>query len=77
MIGYKHTEEALLKMITRYKDKKNQPFFGKTHTEEIKKLISKPGAANPMFGKKHSEKSKLLMSIKKKIKTLLGWGFMI
>lgn len=65
MLGYKHTEQALLKMIARYKDKKNHPFFGKTHTKETKNLISKPGAANPMFGKKHSEKSKLLMSIKK------------
>jgi len=38
------------------KTKKNHPMYGKTHTEEAKKLISKPGAANPMFGKKHSEK---------------------
>lgn len=34
----------------------------KTHTEEVKKLISKPGEANPMFGRKHSEYTKLLMS---------------
>jgi len=50
MLGYKHTEQALLKMIARHKDKKNHPFFGKTHTQETKELIRKPGAANPMFG---------------------------
>jgi len=32
-----HTEEGLLKMIERYKNKENHPFFGKTHTEEVKK----------------------------------------
>jgi len=62
MLGYKHTEEALLKMIERYKNKENHPFFGKTHTEEAKKLISKPGKENPMFGRKHSEATKLLIS---------------
>ena len=73
MLGYRHTEEALLKMVAHYKNKKNHPMYGKTHTKEAKKLISKPGAANPMFGKKHSEKSKLLMSIKKN-KSPLGVG---
>jgi len=62
MLGYKHTVEALLKMIERYKNKENHPFFGKTHTEEAKKLISKPGKENPMFGRKHSEATKLLIS---------------
>ena len=27
MLGYKHTEEALLKMVERYKNKENHPFF--------------------------------------------------
>jgi hypothetical protein len=36
------------------KTKKIILFFGKTHTEEAKKLISKPGKENPMFGRKHS-----------------------
>ena len=49
-------------MIERYKNKENHPFFGKTHTEEAKKLISKPGKENPMFGRKHSEATKLLIS---------------
>jgi group I intron endonuclease len=64
-LGYKHTEEAKLKMIEYYKDKKNHPMFGKTHTEEALRLISKPGELNPMFGKKHSESSKAIMSEKK------------
>ena len=41
-LGYKHTEEARLKMIEYYKDKKNHPMFGKTHTKESLTLISKP-----------------------------------
>lgn len=57
MLGYKHTEEAFSKMIERYKNKENHPFFGKTHSEEAKQLISKPGKENPMFGIKHSEAS--------------------
>lgn len=54
-------------MIERYKDKTNHPMFGKSHSEEVLKLISKPGELNPMFGKKHSDKTKELMAIKKKI----------
>jgi group I intron endonuclease len=58
-LGYKHTEEARLKMVDYYKDKNNHPSpylsffrdrgFGKTHTEEALGLISKPGELNPMF----------------------------
>lgn len=62
MLGYKHTEEALLKMIERFKIKKNHPMFGKTHTDETKNLISKPGEKNPMFGKNHTEATKALIS---------------
>lgn len=55
MLGYKHTEEARIKMIEFFKDKKNHPMFGKKHTKEVLALISKPaGELNPMFGK-HSE----------------------
>ena len=46
-LGYKHTEEARLKMVDYYKDKNNHPMFGKTHTEEALGLISKPGELNP------------------------------
>lgn len=35
----------------------NGPMFGKTHTQEAKIKISKPGSSNPMFGKKHKEES--------------------
>jgi hypothetical protein len=53
-------------MIEHYKDKKNHPMFGKTHTKESLALISKPGKLNPMFGKKHSETTKAAISEKKK-----------
>ena len=36
--------------------------FGKTHSIEIKKLISKPGELNPMYGKKQLESTKVLIS---------------
>ena len=72
-LGYKHTEEARLKMVNHYKDKNNHPMFGKTHSEEALALISKPGELNPMFGKKHSEATKASMS-KKKNKYPLGVG---
>lgn len=52
-------------MIEYYKNKKNHPMFGKTHTNESLALISKPGKLNPMFGKKHSEITKASMSEKK------------
>lgn len=73
-LGYKHTEEARLKMVEHYKDKSNHPMFGKTHTKEALTLISKPGDLNSMFvlssglgaAKKPSEAIKSVMSDKKK-----------
>ena len=62
MLGYKHTEEARMKMIEFFKDKNNHPMFGKKHTKEALALISKPGKLNPMFGNKHSEETKALIS---------------
>ena len=64
--GYKHTNEAKEKMVKRFENKLNHPFFGKHHNEKSKSLISKPGALNPMFGKTHSEDTKDLMRSKKK-----------
>ena len=61
-LGYKHTEQARLKMIEYYKDKNNHPMFGKTHTKEALVLISKPGGLNLMFGRKHSEAAKIVRS---------------
>jgi len=62
MLGYKHTEEARLKMVEFYKNKENHPMYGKTHTKKALALISKPGNLNPMYGKKHSEESKSKIS---------------
>lgn len=45
--GYKHTEQAKLKMSNWYQDKRNHPMYGKTHKEETLQLISKPGELNP------------------------------
>jgi group I intron endonuclease len=73
MLGYKHTDEAIQKMIERFKDKNNHPMYGKNHSEEVLKLISKPGALNPMFNKKHSDETKKLMATKKN-KYLNGVG---
>jgi group I intron endonuclease len=64
--GYKHTEEAKIKMARRYKDKTNHPFYGKHHDEKAKLLISKPGKLNPMYGKTHTEQTKHLMRTKKR-----------
>lgn len=37
--GYKHTEEAKLKMKDWYADKQNHPMLGKTHKKETLHLI--------------------------------------
>nr|NP_074961.1 orf261 [Podospora anserina] len=60
--GYKHTDEAKLKMLNRFKDKSNHPMYGKKHTEQTLKLISKLGELNPMYGKLHSEETKKKIS---------------
>ena len=64
MLGYKHTDEAKLKMLRRYEDKNSRrenkfsldgfafashPMLGKTHTLEALSLISKPGALNGSY----------------------------
>ena len=78
--GYKHTDEAKEKMVKRFENKLNHPFFfiffliqeaSKHHNEKSKSLISKPGALNPMFGKTHSEDTKDLMRSKKKKNILM------
>lgn len=73
MLGYKHTYIAIQKMIERFKDKTNQPMYGKNHTNRVLKLISKPGKLNSMYGKKHTEDTKDLIRIKKN-KYLNGVG---
>ena len=64
MLGYKHTDESKQKMVERFKDITNHPMYGKKHSEEILKLISKPGELNPMQGKKHSDETKKAISLK-------------
>jgi len=50
---------------------KNNPFYGKHHSDEIKELIRERmtgkycGENNPFYGKNHSEKTKQLMKEKK------------
>lgn len=56
--GYKHTNEAKLKMLKISESKFNHPMYGKTHKEETLKLISKSGSLYAMFGKQHSEETK-------------------
>lgn len=64
MLGYKHTEEAIEKMIKRFENKENHPMYGKTHTKEALTLISKPGVLNPMYGKTHKESTIKIISEK-------------
>ena len=51
----------------------NNPFFGKTHTPEVKKLISIKNKEynllnkNSFYGKKHTEETKKILSIQKSI----------
>lgn len=74
LLGYKHTDEAKLKMLKRFEDKSNHPMYGKSHTIDARKLISKPGELNPMFGKKHSEASKEAISSKLSKQPIPLWG---
>ena len=69
--GYKHTDEAKLKMLKRFENKSNHPMYvakHQTHKEmrsiQNLKLISKPGELNPMFVAKHQQHSE---ETKKKI----------
>lgn len=73
LLGYKHTNEAKLKMKKFYENKNNHPMFGKNHSEEALVLISKPGKLNPMYGKKHNDFTKVIMALKKN-KHPLGIG---
>jgi group I intron endonuclease len=57
MLGYKHTADAITKMKLRFIDKANHPMYGKTHSLDTLKTISKPGSLNPMFNKKHKPES--------------------
>lgn len=71
--GYKDTEPSISKMKDRYEDITKHPMYGKRHSADSRKLISRPGNLNPMYDKTHSEESKKLMSTKKN-KYPLGVG---
>jgi 5-methylcytosine-specific restriction endonuclease McrA len=63
--GMHHTAESKLKMSLALKGK--QPWLGKKHSEETKKLMSEirigiPTGRQPMLGKHHSDESKSRMS---------------
>jgi group I intron endonuclease len=64
LLGYKHTPKAIKKMETRFLNKENHPMFGKSHSEDAKKLISTPGILNPMYNKTDSINTKQLISLK-------------
>jgi len=64
LMGYNHTDEAKLKMLKRLKDKYNHLVYGKTHTDAVRKLISKPGKLNPMPGRRHGDTTKIIISDK-------------
>jgi group I intron endonuclease len=61
-LGYKHTAESIQKMKTRLADKTKHPMYGKKHTLDSLKAISKPGKLNPMFNKKHTSETKQKIS---------------
>lgn len=65
MLGYKHTAEAIAKMVARLANPINHPMYGKTHTLASRLLISKPGPLNPMYGKHHSPSTKAILSAQK------------
>ena len=43
LIGYKHINQAKLKMLKKFKDKSNHPMYGKKHKRSALNFISKPG----------------------------------
>lgn len=65
MYGYKHTDDAIAKMKARLINPINHPMFGKNHTLETGKFLSKSGNLNPMFGRKHKIESIKLISDKR------------
>lgn len=65
-IGFKHSENTKIKISKSLKGVyigERSSLFGRTHTEETKKLMSqtKIGINNPLYGKTHTEYTKILM----------------
>lgn len=65
--GHKHSEETKQKMKENSPDYhgKNNPFYGKHHSEETKKIISQKSHQNNL-GRHHSEETKKKMSESRK-----------
>jgi group I intron endonuclease len=64
-LGYKHTEDSILKMKQRLKDKTNHPMYGKKHSIKTKNLVSKKAKAqlNPMYNRQHTKTTKKILSL--------------
>jgi group I intron endonuclease len=70
--GYTLSEESKIKLsqkaIERFKDPRNNPMYGKHHSEETKKILRAlkkdkfNGERNPFYGKTHSQESRAKMS---------------
>lgn len=63
--GLTHSPEALVKMSVSHSGSNNH-FYGKTHSQEtrdlLSKLCAKSGKDNPFYGKKHTEQTKQRLS---------------
>jgi len=68
MLGKKHSKETLQKM-SKSQSGKNNPMYGKKHSEEIKKIISEASAS-----KKNSEETRKKISESKKGKPFSGYN---
>lgn len=65
---YNPTEEERKERSIKYTGEGN-PFYGKTHTEETKKILSdfakkRKGELNPFYGKTHTEETKRTIALK-------------
>lgn len=65
---YNPSEEERLERSQRYSGEGN-PFYGKTHSEETKKILSelakqRTGEKNPFYGKHHTEETKRKIALK-------------
>lgn len=73
-LGYKHTNEAKLKM-SLFNKKELHPLWGKKHSDEtklkIKISLAQLGDNNSMFNKTHSFKTRELISKSKQIKVYI------
>lgn len=88
-LGYQHTEDTkilLSEMMTGKYDGTNNPFYGKTHSEEFKKKLSKfqssredhpfnvSGETEVNYGRVHSEDTRNQMSLERLGENNPGYG---